>query len=173
MDIQFQKPFTESTYAEAKKKEAKAGQKKPTTQPAPKQNDAFTSAPGKHPVLEEPLLDANFGLSAADLTSQSTDIDLAGNMLFGAVKSRAENYVQANFPAGNRLLLARPCKSASEPLATRVPELRPFSRSYLEPEAACPAAQPEISPVVRNSEDAVDGMEGSCSSSSPATPNGR
>ncbi|KAM3516540.1 hypothetical protein MY4038_010369 [Beauveria bassiana] len=171
MNVHFQQPFTESAYTEAKKKEAEAAQKKSRKQPAPKQNDTFTSAPGKHPVLEEPVLDANLSCSAEPLTSQATEIDLAGNMLFSAVNSRAENYMEANFPAGSQPLLVNLYKSASEPLATVIPELHPSSHRYSELQAACSAAQPEISPVARDSEDTVDSMKGSSRSSSPATPN--
>ncbi|KAM3560573.1 hypothetical protein ARSEF4850_003616 [Beauveria asiatica] len=86
MDIQFQQPFTKSAYAEAKEKEAKAAQKKSAKQPAPKQNDTMTSAPGNHPILGG----ANFNFSAENPIPQAADIDLAGNTPFTTVDLRAE-----------------------------------------------------------------------------------
>ncbi|KAM3448970.1 hypothetical protein NHJ6243_010036, partial [Beauveria neobassiana] len=149
MDIQFQQPFIESVYAEVKKKE-EAAQKKSMKQPAPMQNDTCISAPGKHPVLEEPLLDANFSFSAKISLPKLMTLTL--------------------LTICRRPQLANLCISASEPLASDSPELPPSSRRYSGLEAACSAAQPEISPVARDSEDAVDNMEGSSRRSSPATP---
>ncbi|KAM3560564.1 hypothetical protein ARSEF4850_003607 [Beauveria asiatica] len=120
MDIQFQQPFTKSAYAEAKEKEAKAAQKKSAKQPAPKQNDTMTSAPGNHPILGG----ANFNFSAENPIPQAADIDLAGNTPFTTVDLRAEITSSSPTTTTGRLHVLQ---LAAENLASQAPHDSPTS----------------------------------------------
>lgn len=91
MDVLFQQPFTESAYTEVKSKEARAAQRKSTKQPSSKRNDTFTFVPDEHTVRQEPVLNANTNFSAKKPASQTTDVDLASNILLGTAKSRADH----------------------------------------------------------------------------------